>query len=333
MTSPNALPGVLSSPSSSNSPVLTSQSSHDVFLNFRGEDIRNNFTGHLYQALVQNGINTYRDDKKLEKGEEISPALLKAIEESKISLIIFSKSYASSSWCLDELLKILECKESKQQKVLAVYYKVKPSTVRYQKNSFKKAFAEHEKRFDDARVQSWKTALNQTAGLSGFHLKIDQDESKFIQKIVQKVSTSLPNRFHLDVAEYPVGIESREDYIKEKLLCIEENDVRMIGIHGIGGIGKTTIAKHMYNLIAEKFEGRCFLADVRESSKQNRGRLRQLQEKILSNILGKSQRVDDDDHGMGLIRDILCRKKILLVLDDVDRMDQLKKLCGKCDWK
>ncbi|KAG7945089.1 hypothetical protein I3843_15G135500 [Carya illinoinensis] len=250
MTSPNAFPGVLSSPSSSNSPVLTLQSTHDVFLSFRGEDTRNNFTAHLYQALVQNGINTYRDDKELRKGEEISPALLKAIEESKISVIIFFKIYASSSWCLDELLKILECKESKQQKVLAVYYKVKPSTVRHQKNSFKNAFAEHEKRFDDAKVQRWKTALNQTAGLCGFHLKKDQDESKFIQKIVQKVSTSLPNRFDLHVAEYPVGIHSRVEYIN-KLLCIEENDVRMIGIHGIDGISKTTIAKQMYNLIAK----------------------------------------------------------------------------------
>ncbi|XP_042960786.1 disease resistance protein Roq1-like [Carya illinoinensis] len=331
MTSPNAFQGVLSSPSSSNSPVLTSQSTHDVFLSFRGKDTRNNFAGHLYQALVQNGINTYRDDKELGKGEEISPALLKAIEESKVSIIIFSENYASSTWCLDELLQILRCKESKQQKVVAVYYKVEPSTVRHQNESFKEAFAKHEEKFDDAKVQKWKTALNQTAKLCGFHLKIDEDESKFIQEIVQNVSTSLPNRFDLHVAEYPVGIQSRVEDINN-LLCMEENDVHMIGIYGIGGIGKTTIAKQMYNLIAKKFEGRCFLADVRESSKQNQGRLRQLQEKILSNILVKSPRVDDDDQGMELIRNTLCRKKILLVLDDVDCMDQLKRLCGKCDW-
>ncbi|XP_042962570.1 toll/interleukin-1 receptor-like protein [Carya illinoinensis] len=117
MTSTIAFPGVLSSPSSSNSPFLTLQSNHNVFLSFRGDDTRNNFTVDLYQAFVRNGINTFKDDKELRKGEEILPALLKAIEESKVSNIIFSENYASSTWCLDELLKILRCKESKQQKV------------------------------------------------------------------------------------------------------------------------------------------------------------------------------------------------------------------------
>ncbi|KAG7945167.1 hypothetical protein I3843_15G138900 [Carya illinoinensis] len=133
------------------------------------------------------------------------------------------------------------------------------------------------------------------------------------------------------VAEYPVGIKSRVEDIN-MLLCIEENDTRMIGIFGSGGIGKTTIASEMYNLIAKKFEGHCFLANVRESSKQNQGRLGQLQEKILSNILGESLRVDDDHQGMELLRNRLCCKKTLLVLDDVDCLDQLKKLCGRCDW-
>ncbi|XP_040996157.1 TMV resistance protein N-like [Juglans microcarpa x Juglans regia] len=332
MSSSIALPGVLSSPSSSYSSSLTSQQ-YDIFLGFRGEDTRNGFTSHLYYALDQNGINTYKDDVELRRGEEISPALLKAIEGSKISIVVFSENYASSTWCLDELLKILERKESKQQKVLPVYYKVDPSIVRHQKNSFENALAKHEDKFkDDAKVQRWKTALKQAANLSGFHLKINEDEYEFIQKIVQDVSTSLPNRFDLYVAENPVGIQSHVNYVIKTLLCIEENDKRMIGIFGSGGIGKTTIAKEMYNLIAKKFKGRCFLADVRESSKQNQGRLGQLQEKILSNILRKPLRVDDDHQGMELIRKRLCHKKILLVLDDVDHLDQLKKLCGTCDW-
>ncbi|KAG2668006.1 hypothetical protein I3760_15G140400 [Carya illinoinensis] len=112
MTSSNASPGVLlCSASSSNSSSLSSY--YDVFLKFRGEDTRNNFIVHLYKDLRQHGFNTYMDNEELRRGEEISPALLKAIEESKISIVIFSENYASSSWCLDELMKILECKESK----------------------------------------------------------------------------------------------------------------------------------------------------------------------------------------------------------------------------
>ncbi|XP_042960535.1 disease resistance protein RPV1-like [Carya illinoinensis] len=322
MSSSIALPGVLSS-----------QWNYDVFLSFRGEDTRNGFTGHLYHALDQKGINTYKDDVELRRGEEISPALLKAIQESKISIVIFSENYASSTWCLDELLKILECKESKQQKVFPVFYKVEPSTVRQQKNSFKEALDKHEDKFkDDAKVQKWKTALKQAADLSGFHLKIEENESKFIEEIVQEVSKIVLNRTYLHVAEYPVGINSRVEDISE-LLCIEENDIRMIGIFGVGGIGKTTIAKEMYNCITDQFEGSCFLANVRESSKQDQGGLVKLQETILSEILKDSSlKVSNVDRGINLIMEKLRCKRILLVLDDVDCLDQLKKLCGGCNW-
>lgn len=78
---------------------------HDVFLSFRGEDTRNSFIDHLYKTLVQKGIQTFKDDEALYRGKSISPALLKAIEDSRFAVVVFSKNYASSSWCLDELAK------------------------------------------------------------------------------------------------------------------------------------------------------------------------------------------------------------------------------------
>ncbi|XP_059429093.1 disease resistance protein RLM3-like [Corylus avellana] len=110
------------------SSVITRPSSFDVYLSFRGEDTRNNFIAHLFKALDQKGIYTYMDDK-LEGGEEISPALLKAIKESRIAIIVLSENYAAFTWCLDELKEILECREKNQQTVLPVFYKVLPSNV------------------------------------------------------------------------------------------------------------------------------------------------------------------------------------------------------------
>nr|XP_048336978.1 disease resistance protein RPV1-like [Ziziphus jujuba var. spinosa] len=120
---------------------------YDVFLSFRGEDTRNNFTSHLYSALCQKGIYTFLDDDKLERGKSISPELLKAIENSRCSVIVLSENYASSSWCLDELVKILECREAFKQIVLPIFYHVDPSHVRKQIGSFGKPFHRYEQDF------------------------------------------------------------------------------------------------------------------------------------------------------------------------------------------
>ena len=83
----------------------------DVFLSFRGEDTCLGFIGHMYIALVRRGICTFIDDN-LPRGEQISAQLLKTIERSTISIVVFSENYASSTWCLDELAKIVECKKN-----------------------------------------------------------------------------------------------------------------------------------------------------------------------------------------------------------------------------
>ena len=145
------------------------QKRYDVFLSFRGEDTRNNFTAHLYQALCQKGINTFIDDDKLERGQVISPALVAAIQNSMFSIVVLSQNYASSRWCLEELVKIVECMKSMGQRVLPIFYNVDPSDVRKQKGMFGEALAKHEENSENLkRVQSWKDALTQVANLSGW---------------------------------------------------------------------------------------------------------------------------------------------------------------------
>ena len=147
----------------------STQWDYDIFLSFRGEDTRNGFTGHLYHALFVNGFKTFIDDE-LRRGEQISAELLKAIKSARVSIIIFSQNYASSSWCLDELVEILNCKQNGQM-VLPVFYKVDPSDVRKQKGNFEVALAEQENKFKNnmEKVQRWRAALNEAACLSGWH--------------------------------------------------------------------------------------------------------------------------------------------------------------------
>ena len=143
---------------------------YDVFLSFRGEDTRYNFTSHLYKALCDKGFNTFIDDDNLQKGEEISTELLKAIELSMISIVVFSENFASSTWCLNELVKILECKNFGQI-VLPVFYKVNPSEVRKQEGRFGIALTKHEEKHNKDKVQSWRAALTKATDLVGFPYK------------------------------------------------------------------------------------------------------------------------------------------------------------------
>ncbi|KAM5549044.1 hypothetical protein ABKV19_000454 [Rosa sericea] len=322
------------SSSFSSVPFSTRSYTHDVFLSFRGEDTRYNFTGHLHRDLVQRGINTFIDDDDLPRGEKISEALLRAIEGSKLSLIVFSENYASSKWCLDELVHILECRGSKNQMVWPIFYKVDPADVRHQRGTFSTALAENERRFEDDKnkVLRWREALSEAANLSGWHFTGGHGyESKFIDRIIEEISARVIKHTPLNVAKFPVGIESRVHDMLEHL-DVEGSDVRMVGIWGSGGIGKTTIAKAVYNTIVHKFECQCFLAKVREESEQHGG-LVKLQNIILSKILrGKELKVINDDEGITLLRESLRNKRILLILDDVNKSDQLDKLAGAPDW-
>ena len=138
---------------------------YDVFLSFRGEDTRNGFTSNLNGILRHNGFNTFMDDD-LPRGEEISIELLEAIESSRVSIIVFSQNYASSTWCLDELIKILECKKNGQS-VLLVFYKVDPSDVHNQTGKFGEALAKHEDKLKDKmKVQRYRMALSEAGNLS-----------------------------------------------------------------------------------------------------------------------------------------------------------------------
>ena len=146
---------------------------YDVFISFRGEDTRHTFAKTLRKELKRIGIRTFIDDEMLKAGNVISPALSKAIEESMVLIVVLSKNYASSTWCLDELVKILECsKRGNQQLVYPIFYHVDPSDVRHQRGKYSEAMAAHETRFgiDSDRVRTWRSALTQVCQLVGHHI-------------------------------------------------------------------------------------------------------------------------------------------------------------------
>ncbi|MCH94662.1 TIR-NBS-LRR RCT1 resistance protein, partial [Trifolium medium] len=191
---------------------------YDVFLSFRGEDSRAKFISHLHSSLQNAGIHVFKDDEDIQRGDQISISLLRAIGQSRISIVVLSTNYANSRWCMLELEKIMEIERTRGLVVVPVFYEVDPSEVRHQEGKFGKAFEDLISTISvDASTKSnWRRELLDIGGIAGFVLIDSRNESADIKNIVKHV-TRLLDRTELFVAEHPVGVESRAEAVSKLL--------------------------------------------------------------------------------------------------------------------
>ncbi|KAL3745474.1 hypothetical protein ACJRO7_014560 [Eucalyptus globulus] len=300
---------------------------YEVFLSFRGEDTRKGFTDHLYTSLVDAGIQVYRDNDELRVGDEIGPELLRSITQSKISIPIISEDYASSKWCLQELAQMLKCRRSREQVVLPIFYKVEPSQVRHLKGRFGDAVNAHNKKLDQMVVKEWEDALKEVSFLKGWESeKIDDGhEAVLVKTIIRRVMSELKRLFRLSVPKQLVGTDDRVEQIMSEI-DVNFNGTQIIGIYGMGGIGKTTLAKVLYNKLSSHFENRSFVANIRETA-QHKG-IECLQKQLIFDVIGSSWGVSNVDDGIHVLNSRCTSKKVITLLDDIDDNTHLDALVG-----
>ena len=155
---------ISSVPSSSSSQNWT----HDVFPSFRGEDVRIDLLSHIQKEFKRKGITPFNDNR-INRGGSIGPELIKAIRGSKIAIILLSRNYASSKWCLDELVEIMKCREELGQTVMVVFYKVDPSDVKKLTGYFGKVFRKTCVGKSKEDIGRWKETLAKVSTVAGYH--------------------------------------------------------------------------------------------------------------------------------------------------------------------
>ncbi|XP_022925482.1 TMV resistance protein N-like isoform X2 [Cucurbita moschata] len=277
----------------------------NVFLSFRGEDTRGGFTDHLYKALIHKGISTFRDEDDIEEDTDISSDLSAAIEASRIALVVVSENYASSRWCLEELSKIFECHHRLGMTVLPIFYELR--------------FGEH-----NPNIQKWRQLLTKLANLKAWLLESWTYESEFIEEITTVLWKRIKPTLKVTQEHQLVGINSKLTKLSSLLNPNSDEDVIWVGIHGMGGIGKTTLARVCYERIRDEFEAHCFISNIQENFETNG--LPYLQSQLLSRMFSIENNNKDVEEGIAMINQAVFRKKILLVLDNVNCSDQIMGL-------
>ncbi|MED6134172.1 hypothetical protein PIB30_034789 [Stylosanthes scabra] len=288
---------------------------YDVFISFRGEDTRETFTVHLFNALENKTIRVYMDCF-LHRGDEVWPALEKAIESSLISIVVFSENYATSKWCLEELVKILEWREDHGQVVIPVFYRTDPSHIRNQSGSFERAFAKYERDIAESesnrvKISRWREALKKSSNISGWHSSNYADDHELIRKVVNDV-------LKMRILKHPIvptGLVGTDEIHRSVKFYMKQH--RVMGIWGMRGVGKTTIAKMLFAKYFPHYDHVCYAEDAREYTPQ----------RVLSDLL--REQISTDTTGFVNSMSSLSNKKVLIVLDNVKDYDQplLEAVC------
>ncbi|XP_068322712.1 TMV resistance protein N-like isoform X2 [Pyrus communis] len=304
---------------------------YDVFLSSGGEDTRRTFTDHLYCALKDHQFNVFRYryeyDYKLEKNDgDIPEHLIEAIEKSKVAVVVFSRRYPESMWCLEELVKIIECIKTLGHMFFPIFYDVDPLDVWNQTGSFAQVFQKYEQDIKEEKVHLWRNALKEARGLAACNFRTFWHDGDSIRNFIACIAEIRGRTTCLEVPTSLVGIDSRVREISKHLDVGGSNDVRIIGILGMCGLGKTTVAKAVFNKHHHSFGGASFLQNVREK------KLVDLQEQLLSDILKPAYIVISSmDEGTEEIEQMLRKRSVLVVIDGVDSVEQLDTLAIKPD--
>ncbi|XP_059069275.1 LOW QUALITY PROTEIN: disease resistance protein RPV1 [Cryptomeria japonica] len=296
---------------------------YDVFINHHGGDSKHTVAKAIYNSLHSTGLRVFLDKDELKLGDFFPKTLEEAMLSAELHIAIFSEHYAQSPWCLAELAFMVKT----GTKIIPVFYYVDPSTLRWAiqgKGIYADAFSNYEmkRRYSSEQLQQWKWALHEASFFTGDIITKQEDEQRVVKNVVNCVLREM-NKVPLEVAKHPVGIDEAVHNF-EKIRLQSGGLIQIVGIWGMGGSGKTTLAKKIFNDRRSVMDRSSFLFDLRDAA--GKGLMVEKQKRLLEDLDFKDESFDNVDIGKGILESRLRSVSVLIILDDVDHTDQFDAL-------
>eukprot|EP00253_Pinus_taeda_P024802 PITA_24802 len=228
---------------SSTSTSAAHNSDYNVFINHHGWDVKKTFSNHLYRRLQSYGLRVFLDQPELQRGDYFAPHIEGAIGFASVHVPIFSSGYAKSTWCLKELVFMLESNSA----IIIVFYHVKLDELRWTWGGYARAHEELAKktstdpqtseqklRYDPCMIENWRNALFEAARISDFELEAcKRDEGELVDNVVEGALKKV-NKRALAFAKYPIGLDKKVIDFENKGLLPRQQSVKpqMLGIVG-----------------------------------------------------------------------------------------------------
>ncbi|CAL9217217.1 unnamed protein product, partial [Arabidopsis halleri] len=294
----------------------------DVFLSFSGEEITKTFVQDLNRSLSEKGVTTYQKDDKLE--DKISPLgsdLTKCITESKLVVVVISRSYPTSVLCLNHLETIIKSHDQGRFPVLPIFYGVNPSNVRKQSGEVEEPFRKLCEEYPADKVQTWRTALTKLTNISSLESRYWNIEAKAIEFITKEILHLISKKPKAIKDDGLVALDRHMQALYKLLDLQSQEEVRLIGIWGLRGVGKTTLARYAYEELSTNFHAHMFIDDAQKIFHQDHRTSKETQK------AGMNLNLSYD-----VIKSTVGHRKGLLVIDCVEDVKQLKSITYIVGW-